>query len=218
MHRYSKDRLTDKQLDELAGHYEAGVSIAELAKGTGYTWAGLHAALKRHGVTFRDMGPKRGRPSPRRIPSDDPRMVKALELRDSGMGYVRAAQEAGISGDALRRVLLERGDNPQKHWRGEGALNWNGGRQRNAEGYIRVPVDDLTGPMGSSGTVLEHRAVMAHHLGRPLLPDETVHHKNGKRDDNRISNLELWLSRHPKGQRVDELREFAKEILALYPD
>ena len=29
----------------------------------------------------------------------------------------------------------------------------------------------------------------------------------------KIENLELWASRHPKGQRVTDLIEYAKEIL-----
>ena len=60
---------------------------------------------------------------------------------------------------------------------------------------------------------------MEQQLGRPLLPDETVHHINGVRDDNRPENLELWSSSHPKGQRVEDKVEWAAEILKQYaPD
>lgn len=198
--RRTKNRsipLTDEELRELVRRYEEGEYVKALAEETGYSWAGLHAALKRQGVKFRG----RKGPSPKKVTVDDPRVIKAFKLRDSGMGYVRAAQEAGLASITLRRLLVETGRDPQKRWKGEGAPNWNGGRQRNGEGYIRTAADDLTASMADSrGLVLEHRLVMARHLGRPLTANETVHHKNGKRDDNRLENLQLRSGKHGKGQ------------------
>lgn len=90
-------------------------------------------------------------------------------------------------------------DRPIKNWR---ELHLN------ADGYVRITVDGRQ--------QVEHRVVMARHLGRPLTRQETVHHKNGVRHDNRLENLELWSTSQPKGQRVADKVEWAREILALY--
>jgi|SRR6266566_1917506 len=64
--------------------------------------------------------------------------------------------------------------------------------------------------------IFEHREVMERLIGRSLRPEESVHHRNGIRHDNRPENLELWSSGHRGGQRVGDRLFWALDFLALY--
>lgn len=75
------------------------------------------------------------------------------------------------------------------------ATSQNGGRNRkteswwiNSRGYIegKVWIDQHT-----QIRVKKHRWVTEIHLGRKLTPEEDVHHKDGNKQNNDISNLEV---------------------------
>jgi len=72
-------------------------------------------------------------------------------------------------------------------------------------GYPQISVDGRCIPL--------HRYVMEQVLGRKLLPGETVHHKDGDRANADPANLELWTTRHGRGQRARDLRPGVEVIL-----
>ena len=110
---------------------------------------------------------------------------------------------------------------------GKGNSNWKGGRYKHKSGYIimRLQPDDFFYSMVSkAGYILEHRLVMAQHLGRCLHRWEIVHHKHTKypagsiedKQDNRRENLQLVSDdRHKQLSILEEHIKYLERKLLL---
>lgn len=98
--------------------------------------------------------------------------------------------------------------------RGSANPSWKGGRNYTSQGYVRLRNVYGHPNADCKGRVAEHIKVMSDFLGRALdTRKESVHHKNGVRDDNRIENLELRVRWHGLGHSVPDAVQHAVEIL-----
>lgn len=128
-------------------------------------------------------------------------VVRVVEGRSMRKGL---SKSCGCLNSELvsQRMLSQKGD---KH------PSWKGGIKRHWKGYTLTWAGDH--PDAKQGYIFTHRLVMERHIGRRLRQDETVHHLNGIRDDNRIENLELWSKSQPYGQRIEDKIAWAVDFL-----
>lgn len=88
------------------------------------------------------------------------------------------------------------------------------------DGYVLVLLQDdhphigMAFKLDNSWYVLEHRLVMAQHVGRDLVAQEVVHHENEQPADNRIENLRLFAnqSEHVAAHKPNGGRYFGTSL------
>lgn len=129
--------------------------------------------------------------------------------------YKNAVIEAGFKPKTTGGFSPQAREASLKARRGKIGGNNKGGVIIDKFGYVQIWMPKHPNAK-LAGYIHEHRLVMSNQLKRPLLKHESVHHKNGNRQDNRIENLELWSTMQPAGQRVSDKIKYAKEILSIY--
>lgn len=174
--------LPPEKIEALRASYEAGLELEDIARLHQVSVGAVIAHRRLHGWRSRV------------VPWTQERQIQARDLYRVHQSLTRVAELMGTTGarilDALR--ALEEPRRGKGH-RGDQNPAWNGGRTTDKSGYVLLRMPDHPAA-NAHGYVREHRLVMEQVLGRPLLPTEVVHHKNGDRSDNRPENLELYNS------------------------
>ena len=87
--------------------------------------------------------------------------------------------------------------------RGKNHWNWKGGLHKNGDGYL-IRLKRKHPYCNKHGYVREHRFQAERFLGRYLRPEETIHHINEDKIDNKIKNFYLFKTN--KEHRVYHLK------------
>lgn len=189
----TKRSLAPDQEAEAISLYLGGLTLLEVGKQFGVELSTIRLTLIRHEIPRRKSFPKLSESQ-----------IDEIALRYSqGELLVPLAQEYAVSPTTLRNQL--RGHNAfieRRKFQGPNSWLFKG-TGITSNGYVEIwldPSDPMAIMRNYRGYVREHRLTVARYLGRPLREAETVHHIDGIRTNNHISNLQLRQGAHGSGQ------------------
>lgn len=192
----AKQKLMPQMRAAVCEAYQAGEPLSQIAARYSVVIQTIRRILIEEGVPRRNRGAVF-----RRVPESTQDLI-AMRWKD-GQSQEAIGRAFGLTQHNVSMILRSRGVTVEKrHAKKSRHGNWKGGVLQ-MRGYVahRVEADDPLFVMANSGGyVFEHRLVMARAIGRPLHHWETVHHIDGDKLNNDVSNLQLRIGRHGKGE------------------
>jgi len=172
--------------------YRKGVSVRDLAKKYGTRTETISQLLAEVGQRLHSGG--RAHPRFKTFAQ----CVDVIDAYEAGASLASLAERFNCSPPTIKSAILRGGGTIRETGKPRSVP---GGRCING-GYVMVIPSQSDKPYcvpNDRGYVMEHRLVMGRALGRPLAATESVHHKDGDRTNNDLSNLQLRQGAHGSG-------------------
>lgn len=157
----------DIATNEMLAYYGYGNSVAKVAEKYSVSTGKMYHLLRAAGCEFRKKGHLPGWHPTKEAVERSAKKRRGRHMDDASRKKLSEAKKSTYNG-----------------------LNGYGHTKDHPRGYV-LAYAPLHPNAHKDGYIMLHTVVMERSIGRYLAPDETVHHKNHIRNDNRIENLEL---------------------------